>query len=298
MTDGAAGSAIHRVAVIGLGTMGGPMAGHLLDAGLEVAVWNRTREREEPYAERGAVRAGSAREAAAHAEAIVICVSEDRDLEAVVGGADGIAAGIGEGAIVVDSSTVSPSVTRRLAELVAGRGGRWVDAPVSGGSEGARNGTLTAFVGGAEADVARARPVLDAYCGTVTHLGPVGAGQAGKAVNQVYLAAAYAGLGEALVLAEREGLDGDQVVEALSGGSARGWILENRSKNVVDGSYPLGFRVRLHLKDVRIALDEARRVGAELPVTELVARLQERLIAAGYGDEDTSAIARIARGEA
>ncbi len=146
--------------------------------------------------------------------------------------------------------------------------------------------------------MATVRPLLEAYCKTVTHLGPVGSGQAGKAVNQVYLAGAYAGLGEALVLAEREGLDGAQIVEALSGGSARGWLLENRASNVVEGSYPLGFRVRLHLKDVRIALDEARRVGADLPVTELVARLQERLIEAGFGDEDTSSIARIARREA
>jgi 3-hydroxyisobutyrate dehydrogenase len=295
--DEAAGPSIRRVAVVGLGTMGGPMAGHLLDAGLEVTVWNRTREREEPFAALGARRAGSAREAAAGAQAIVVCVSEDGDLAAVVEGDDGIAAGIGSGAIVVDSSTVSPSVTRRLAGLIGERGGAWVDAPVSGGSEGARNGTLTAFVGGSEEAVATVRPVLDAYCRTVTHLGPVGAGQAGKAVNQVFLGAAYAGLGEALVLAEREGLDGDQIVEALGGGSARGWVLENRSRNVIDGSYPLGFRVRLHLKDLRIALDEARAVGAELPVTELVAQLQERLVDAGHGDDDTSAIARVARGE-
>ncbi len=129
-----------RVAVVGLGTMGGPMAGHLLDAGHDVTVWNRTREREEPYAGRGATRAGSAREAAEGAEAIVVCVSEDRDLEAVVEGADGIAAGIGSGGIVVDSSTVSPTVTRRLADAVGEHGGRWVDAPVSGGSEGAQKG--------------------------------------------------------------------------------------------------------------------------------------------------------------
>ena len=285
-----------RIAVIGLGTMGGSMAGHLIDAGHDVVVWNRTREREEPFAERGARRAGSPREAAHGAEAIVVCVSEDRDLDDVISGAEGIAAGIGPGAIVIDCSTVSPTVTRRLAEAVGANGGSWVDAPVSGGSEGARKGTLTAFVGGDDVDVAKAQPILEAFCAKTTHLGTVGAGQAGKAVNQVYLGAAYAGLGEALVLAEREGLDGEQIVGALSGGSAAGWLIENRSGNVINDSYPLGFRVRLHLKDLRIALEEARSLGVATPVTDLVASLQERLVDAGYGDEDTSAIARVARG--
>ena len=286
-----------RIAWIGLGTMGAPMAGHLLAAGHELHVHNRTRTREEPLAEAGATRAASPAEAAYGADLVFTCVSDSPDLEAIVLGASGVAEGIREGAVLVDCSTIAPATSRRVAEALATRGCGAVDAPVSGGSEGARKGTLTAFVGGEDAPVASALPALQAFSRSITHLGPPGAGQAGKAVNQVLIAGTYAVLGEGLALAEREGLPLEQLVAALAGGAAGSWILENRAKNVIDDAYPLGFRIALHLKDLRIALAEADRHGLPMAVSRLVAEQEERLIAAGYGDEDNSALARIAKGQ-
>ena len=282
----------------GPGTTPAQTAGHPPAAGHRDTVNNRTRVREEPLAAHGATRAESPGEAAIGPDLVLTCVSDGPDLEAVVLGPGGIAETLMPGAVLVDCSTVSPAVSRRLAAALAPRSAGAVDAPVSGGSEGAERGTLTAFVGGRDDDVARARPLLDAFCGTVTHLGPPGSGQSAKAVNQVLLAGAYASLGEALVLAEREGLPLDRLVEALGGGAARSWVLENRAANVIDDRYPLGFRVSLHLKDLRIALAQAEAAGLRLEVAELVARLEERLVERGYGGEDVSAVARVARGSA
>jgi 3-hydroxyisobutyrate dehydrogenase len=172
----------------------------------------------------------------------------------------------------------------------------FVDAPVSGGSEGAVNGTLTIMVGGAATDVERARPVLEALGRTITHMGPVGAGQATKAVNQVILCGAYLGVAEGLVLALQAGLDVDKVVTALSGGAAQSWVLANRSARMVANDYPLGFKVALHRKDLGIALDLAREVGSALPVTGLAAEIENGLIRQGHGDDDVSALARAIRG--
>jgi 3-hydroxyisobutyrate dehydrogenase-like beta-hydroxyacid dehydrogenase len=286
-----------RIAWIGLGTMGGPMAGHLLAAGHDVHVHNRTRSREQPLVEAGATAADSPSAAAEGADLVFTCVSDSPDLEAVVLGADGALAGMRSGAVLVDCSTVSPAITRTIAEALAAKGCGAVDAPVSGGSEGARKGTLTAFVGGDDAHVAAARPALEAFSGSITHLGPSGAGQAGKAVNQVLIAGTYAALGEGLALAEREGLPLEELVAALSGGAAGSWILANRSKNVIANEYPLGFRIALHLKDLKIALGEADRHGLAMAVTRLVAQQEEELVAGGYGDDDNSALARVAKGE-
>jgi 3-hydroxyisobutyrate dehydrogenase len=170
-----------------------------------------------------------------------------------------------------------------------------VDAPVSGGSEGAKNATLTIFVGGDEDDVERARPVLEAIGRTITHVGPIGAGQAVKAVNQVILAGAYLGVAEGIVLAIKAGLDVEQVVEALGGGAAQSWVLANRSGRMIDNDYPLGFKVALHRKDLAIALELANQLGAVLPVSGLVAQFESGLIASGHGDEDISALARSIR---
>jgi 3-hydroxyisobutyrate dehydrogenase-like beta-hydroxyacid dehydrogenase len=171
------------------------------------------------------------------------------------------------------------------------------NAPVSGGSEGARKGQLTAFVGGEDGHVATARTALEAFCRSITHLGGPGAGQAGKAVNQVLISGTYAALGEGFALGEREGLPLEALAEALGGGAAGSWILENRKGNVIAGSYPLGFRIALHLKDLRIALAEAERLGLDLAVTRLVADQAQRLVDSGHGDEDSSSLARVARGE-
>jgi 3-hydroxyisobutyrate dehydrogenase-like beta-hydroxyacid dehydrogenase len=285
-----------RIGVIGLGTMGAPMARHLLAAGHEVIVHNRTRERELALAELGAARAASPAEAAADAEAVLTCVSDTPDLEQVVTGERGVAAGLGSGGLVVDCSTVSPSATAALAARLASSGIGFVDAPVSGGSEGAENGTLTIFCGGSEADVDRAQPILQAFGSRITHLGPAGAGQLAKAVNQVMIAATYAGVGEGIALAQAAGLPLPALVQALSSGAASSWVLANRSQNMIDDSYPLGFKVALHRKDLGIALDEARVHGLALELTKAVAAQEDALIRAGHADEDVSALARVAKG--
>ena len=286
-----------KIAWIGLGTMGEFMAGHLMDAGHELTVHNRTRERELALAERGAGRAETPGEAARGADLVCICVADSPDVEAVVLGPGGVADGIRSGAVVLDCSTIAPDTSRRVASELAARGAGAVDAPVSGGSEGARKGQLTAFVGGEDAHVATARPALEAFCKSITHLGGPGSGQAGKAVNQVLISGTYAALGEGLALGEKEGLPLEALVEALGGGAAGSWILQNRSANVINGTYPLGFRMALHLKDLRIALAEADRLGLPMEVTRLVAEHAQRLVDSGHGDEDSSSLARVARGE-
>jgi 3-hydroxyisobutyrate dehydrogenase len=286
-----------KIAWIGLGTMGEFMAGHLLDGGHELTVHNRTREREEALAARGAQRAATPREAAEGAELVCLCVSDSPDVEALVLGDDGIAAGIASGAVLLDCSTIAPATARHIASELAERGAGAVDAPVSGGSEGARKGQLTAFVGGEDAHVAVARPALETFCRSITHLGGPGSGQAGKAVNQVLISGTYAALGEGLALGEKEGLPLEALVQALGGGAAGSWILENRSGNVIRGAYPLGFKMSLHLKDLRIALAEADRLGLPMEVTRLVAEHAQRLVDSGHGDEDSSSLARVARGE-
>lgn len=286
-----------KVGVVGLGTMGAPMARHLINAGHDVTVWNRTRHREEPLAELGAARAETAAAAAEGADAVLTCVSDDPDLEAVVFGPDAVASTLPAGSVLVDCSTASPSLARDLAERLAVDGRLFVDAPVSGGSEGAQKGTLTVFLGGSDEAVALAMPVVQAFGARITHLGPAGSGQAAKAVNQVVLAGVYAGVAEGVVLAERFGLPAEALLEALGAGAADSWVLRNRAGNMVSGSYPLGFRTSLHLKDVRIALREADAMDLPLDVARLVARVEERLVDAGFGDEDVSNLARHVRGE-
>lgn len=271
------------------------MARHLLNAGHDVTVHNRTRERELPLAEAGAARAASPAEAAANAEAVLTCVSDTPDLEQVLFGAGGVADGLPRGGVVVDCSTVSPSSTAELAARLEERGLGLVDAPVSGGSEGAEKGTLTIFVGGRPEHVERARPVLEAFGSRITHLGPSGSGQMAKAVNQVMIAGTYATVGEGIALAQAAGLPLPELLDALSAGAAGSWVLSNRANNMVDDSYPLGFKVSLHRKDVAIALDEARRLGVHLAVSDLVLEEEDELIVEGFGDEDVSALARIAK---
>ena len=282
-----------RVAVIGLGTMGGPMARHLIEAGHEVTVHNRTREREEPLAALGAERAASPAEAAQAADAVLTCVSDTPDLEHVLLGPGGVAEGLASGGLVVDCSTVSPSATADIAARLAERGIGMVDAPVSGGSEGAEKGTLTIFCGGSDADFARAGEILNAFGSRITHLGPSGAGQTAKAVNQVMIAGTYASVGEGIALAQAAGLPIPGLLEALSAGAAASWVLTNRAGNMVADAYPLGFKLALHRKDLGIALDEAAREGLPMAVSETVAAQEDELMAAGHGDEDVSAIARI-----
>ena len=284
-----------RVGFVGLGTMGGAMAANVARAGFSVAAWNRTPGRAAGLADLGVSLAPTAAAAASEADVIVTIVSDTPDVEAVLFGPEGVAAGARPGSIVVDMSTISPSATRGFATRLAAQGVAMLDAPVSGGSEGAKKGTLSIFVGGEASDLERVRPVLAAMGTTITHLGPIGSGQAAKAVNQVILAGGYFGVAEGIVLAMKAGLDVEALVAALSGGAAQSWVLANRSGRMVANDYPLGFKVALHRKDLGIALEMARETGTALPVTAIVENLEAALVRRGYGDDDVSAIARTVR---
>lgn len=287
-----------RIAFIGLGTMGTPMAGRLLDAGFDVIVHNRTRERERALVERGATAAASPAEAAAHADVIVTMVSDTPDVEAILFGPDGVAQGARRDAIVVEMSTIAPEAVRAMGERLAAQGVALLDAPVSGGSEGAQQGTLSIMVGGDAADLERVRTVLEAFGRTITHVGPSGAGQVAKAMNQVIIAGTYAAVAEGLALGMAAGIDVEAAHRALQGGAAGSWGLTHRGPNMLDNTYPLGFRVRLHRKDLGIALDTAAALGVPIPLAAYVAQLETGLVKRGYGDEDVSAIARVVREQA
>ena len=285
-----------KVAFLGLGTMGAAMAANIARAGYPLTVWNRTADRAPELDDLGVTRAASPAAAVADTPIVVICVSDTPDVEAILFGTDGVADSARAETLIIDCSTIAPSGSWDFAARLRERGLRMVDAPVSGGSEGARNATLTIFVGGDERDVEHARPVLNALGRTITHVGPIGAGQAVKAVNQVILAGAYLGVAEGIVLAIKAGLDVEQVVGALSGGAAQSWVLTNRSGRMIDNDYPLGFKVALHRKDLSIALDLAQQLGATLPVSALAAQLENGLIINGHADDDMSALARSIRG--
>ena len=284
-----------KIAFIGLGTMGIGMSLNLLKAGHDVIVHNRTRQKEEEVAKEGAQRAESPKEAAEGAEIIVTMVSDTPDVEEVVLGANGVIHGAPQGAIVIDMSTISPAATRQMAEELGKKGINMLDAPVSGGPEGAQNGTLAIMVGGDAADFEKALPILEIMGKTVTHVGPIGAGQITKAINQIIISGTYLTVAEGLTLGMKAGLDMPKVIDAISGGAASSWVLHNRGINVVNNTYPLGFRVRLHHKDLRIALDTARELDVTLPATALVAQIENGLIARGHGDDDVSAIGRSIR---
>jgi len=284
-----------RVGFLGLGTMGAAMAANLARAGFAVTVWNRSPGRAPELDDLGVSRAAAPADVARSSDSLVICVSDTPDVEAVLFGPDGVATAAREGQLVIDCSTISPSATREFAARLAGQKVDLVDAPVSGGSEGAQKGTLTIFCGGEADAVDRARSILAAMGKTITHVGPSCSGQAVKAVNQVILAGTYLGVAEGIVLALKAGLDVGQVVEALGGGAAQSWVLANRSGRMTANDYPLGFKVALHRKDLGIALDLAREMGAELPVAELAADFETELVAGGHADDDMSALARVIR---
>ena len=284
-----------KIAFIGLGTMGVGMSLNILKAGHEVSVHNRTREKEEAVAKKGAQRAESPRAAADGAEIIVTMVSDTPDVEEVVLGAEGVIHGAPQGAIVIDMSTISPAATHKMAEELSKKGIKMLDAPVSGGPEGANNGTLAIMVGGDAADFDKALPILEIMGKTVTHVGPIGAGQITKAINQIIISGTYLAVAEGLTLGMKAGLDMEKVIAAISGGAASSWVLHNRGINVVNNTYPLGFRVKLHHKDLGIALETARKLAVTLPATALVEQIENGLIASGYGDDDVSAIGRAIR---
>ena len=284
-----------RIGFLGLGTMGAAMAANLARAGFAVTAWNRSPGRAAELDALGVSRSGTPADVARSSDVLVICVSDTPDVEAVLFGPDGVAAGTRDGQLVIDCSTIAPSATRDFGARLAALGVALVDAPVSGGSEGAQKATLTIFCGGEAEAVERARPILSAMGKTITHVGPSGSGQAVKAVNQVILAGTYIGVAEGIVLAMKAGLDVGQVVDALGGGAAQSWVLANRSARMIANDYPLGFKVELHRKDLAIALELAREMGADLPVAELAAEFETDLIADGHAADDMSALARVIR---
>ncbi|HET9027772.1 MAG TPA: NAD(P)-dependent oxidoreductase [Trueperaceae bacterium] len=287
-----------RIGFIGLGTMGAPMAHRLIAAGYEVTVHNRTRAKEEPLVAAGAARATSPRACAEGQDVVFTIVSDTPDVQATVLGDQGASQGMSPGSILVDMSTISPMTTRRIAAALAEHDITMLDAPVSGGSEGAVNGTLSIMVGGDPVALARVRPALQHLGKLVTHVGPVGSGQVAKAVNQVIIAGTYASVAEGMTLALAAGIDVEATLTALGGGAAGSWVLANRAKNMLADEYPLGFRTRLHRKDLGIALGTARDLGVSMPVAAYVEQLETSLVARGLGDEDMSNIARVVREQA
>ncbi len=280
-----------RTAFIGLGVMGYPMAGHLAAAGHQVAVFNRTRGKAERWQrQHGGRVASTPREAARGAEFVFTCVGNDEDLRSVVRGDDGILAGLAEGAILVDHTTASADIARELDAACREKGARFLDAPVSGGQSGAENGQLTIMCGGEEEAFARAEPVMRAYGRAVTLMGGAGAGQLTKMVNQIAIAGLLQGLAEAANFAVRAGLDTDRVVEVISKGAAQSWQMDNRWRTMVRGEFEFGFAVDWMRKDLRIAIEEARRNGASLPVTALVDQFYRLIQQAGGGRWDTSSL--------
>jgi 2-hydroxy-3-oxopropionate reductase len=282
------------IGFIGLGVMGGPMARNLLAAGFEVVAWNRSPEPLAALVEAGASAAGSPAGAAATADVLITIVSDDAALRQVLAGEDGALAAMRPGSLVVDMSTVSPALARELAAAAAEREVGFLDAPVSGGDIGARDGALSIMVGGEAADLERARPVFEVLGSRVTHVGAAGAGQVAKACNQVLVAVIFGGLAEALVLGSKLGVDPARVLDAVGGGMAANRIMEVRRDNFLGHDFAPGFKVDLHHKDLEIALGASGEVDAPLPLTAEVQQMFRQLRAAGHGEEDDSALLRVA----
>ncbi|HEX2104826.1 MAG TPA: 2-hydroxy-3-oxopropionate reductase [Solirubrobacteraceae bacterium] len=279
-----------RVGFVGLGVMGKPMARNLIAAGFELVVWSRTRASVDEVSGDGATAAGSAREVAEQADVTILMLPDSPQVREVLDGDDGLLAGAREGSLVIDMSTISPVVTREIAEECGARGIGWVDAPVSGGDVGARDATLSIMAGGAESDFARARPLFEALGRTIVHVGPVGSGQVVKACNQVVVALTIEAVSEALVLGSKAGVDPATIIEVLSGGMAANRVMEVRGRNFLEHDFTPGFRIDLHHKDLGIALQTAREHGVALPNTAAVDQMLQALRSAGRGDRDHSAL--------
>jgi len=286
------------IAFLGLGVMGAPMAGHLARAGHRLTVYNRTSSKAEALVARlaaeghQATSAPSPAQAAAEQDVVLTCLGNDQDLAAVMLGETGALASMRKGALYVDHTTVSPAMARRIGGEAEDAGILALDAPVSGGQAGAEKGALSIMCGGSEAAMAAARPVMEAYAARMVHVGEAGAGQATKAVNQVCIAGVLAGLSEGVALAEASGLDLDRVFEAISGGAAQSWQMDNRWSTMAAGEFDFGFAIDWMRKDLAIALGQARELGVTLPVTALADHFYALVQAQGEGRQDTSALIR------
>jgi 3-hydroxyisobutyrate dehydrogenase len=282
-----------KIAYIGLGVMGGPMARHLLAAGHDLTVYNRSLEKAAAWvAANGGTSAPTPAAAAEGADAVFTCVGADADLEEVTLGPVGAFAAMAEGALFVDHTTVSARIARRLAEEGEARGLLVVDAPVSGGQAGAEKGALSIMCGGTIEALAKAHPLMQAYAARIVHVGGAGAGQQAKMSNQIAIAGVLQGVSEALRFAQSAGLDTDKVFEAISGGAAASWQMQNRWATMAADSFDFGFAVDWMRKDLGLALDEARGNGATLPVAALVDQFYAEVQAMGGGRQDTSSLVR------
>ncbi|HEU5136141.1 MAG TPA: NAD(P)-dependent oxidoreductase [Steroidobacteraceae bacterium] len=282
---------MQRVGFAGLGAMGAPMARNLHRAGLLQAVWNRSSHKAAALGtELGCASPASLADFAALVDVVVVCVSADADVRSVI---EGLGPGLRKGALVIDCSTVSAETARWAEEFLAGRSARFIDAPVSGGVEGAQKGTLAIMTGGDPATFEAARPILAAMGKTIEHFGPAGAGQATKATNQIMCAGIIRACAEAMAFAGAHQLPLDRVVSTLGAGAGSSWYFVHRAPNMIRGAYPAGFRIKLHAKDLGICRDMAARFGVSLPVVDSMLAEYAELMEQGYGDEDISATHRL-----
>lgn len=287
-------TASKRVAFVGLGVMGYPMAGHLAKAGHDVVVFNRTRAKAEKWAAefKGTV-ANTPREAALGRDVVFMCVGNDNDVRSVVYGENGILAGLSAGAVLADATTDSAEIARELAAACKAQGSGFVDCPVSGGQSGAEKGILTVMVGGEAEDFKKVEGILPAFAAAVTHMGGPGSGQLTKMVNQVCIAGVLQSLSEGLAFGMNAGLDMDRVLQAISKGCAGSWQMDNRSKTMIEGKFNFGFAVDWMRKDLGIVLAEAARNGSEMPLTALIQGYYGKLQEAGDGRLDTSSLIKL-----
>ena len=276
------------VGFIGLGIMGKPMAENLVEAGYDLVVYNRTREKAEELD--GATVADSPKELAEHSDIIITMLPDSPQVEEVLVGEDGVLEGIRDGALIVDMSTISPVVTEEHAQKAREHSASMLDAPVSGGDVGAIEGTLSIMVGGSEGDFERALPLFEVMGGTVTHVGPSGTGQVVKAANQIVVALTIEAVSEALVLGSKGGVAPEKILDVLGGGLAGNKVMEAKREKMLDHSFDPGFKVELHHKDLGIALAAGREYGVTLPVTAVVDQMLQDLMTNGRGDRDHSAL--------
>lgn len=281
-----------RIGYAGIGIMGKGMAANLLNAGHRVTVWNRTPERTEPLVAAGAEVAKSPAELAQVCDIIMMCVSDTADVVAVTLGENGLIEGLDAGKIIVDHSTISASETKKLAAAVQEKGADWVDAPVSGGSEGAERGTLSIMVGGSSETLEKVLPYLDAYGSSITHIGPTGTGQMAKLVNQILVVGNSLAISEALLLAEAGGLDLETTITAVKGGAAGSWMLANRGPQIIARDWRPGFTIDLQQKDLRLVLEAADELAVPVPGTSLVFQMYRALQRRGLGHEGNHALVK------
>ncbi len=280
------------IGFIGLGIMGQGMVRNLLSAEFSVNVWNRTAAKMDPLVEAGALGRDNPADVAAHSDIIITCVSDTADVEAVILGDNGVLAGAKPGSLVIDMSTISPQATQELAKTLAEREIHMLDAPISGGSEGAANGTLSIMVGGDAAQFERALPAFEAMGKTITHVGENGAGQTVKLVNQILVVVTMWGVGEALLFAQAGGLDLDKTLQAVSGGAAGSWSLSNRGPQMVERDWRPGFTIDLQQKDLRLVLEAADALGVPMLGTSTVFQLYRTLQQQGLGSEGNHALVK------